>query len=309
MNKSQVVNWTTNVRKRNLKATVEKGKKPHHFLDFLFLANDRDQRLLEGNNNQSSNTTSKTTRKTTSRTKQGKKTASKKQNGFKKTRSYTNQKGGKTRQAKKQAVIEQTNPQVNFERAFNPATPLNMTMQQYSTPIAHGHMMNYAPMQQSFIPHFHPGPYLATRQITPPRFQQCHPPIEVVSNPSHQRPHLDTKEISPIPISEFHKMSESTAMEIDHEAEVINEYTQDGLISTPPRCEVDDMLWGVELDSDISIKDVFRDSFSDVEPIDGVVSMDEGDGKDNKNDSITESDVLQLFNDDDDDLEMFKIEV
>ena len=40
---SQVVNWTTNVRKRNLKATVEKGKKPHHFLDFLFLADHRDK--------------------------------------------------------------------------------------------------------------------------------------------------------------------------------------------------------------------------------------------------------------------------
>ncbi|GFH55132.1 hypothetical protein CTEN210_11608 [Chaetoceros tenuissimus] len=40
---SQVVNWTTNVRKRNLKATVQKGKKPHHFLDFLFLADHRDK--------------------------------------------------------------------------------------------------------------------------------------------------------------------------------------------------------------------------------------------------------------------------
>lgn len=33
---SQVVNWTTNVRKRNRKATCEQRKKPHHFLDFLF---------------------------------------------------------------------------------------------------------------------------------------------------------------------------------------------------------------------------------------------------------------------------------
>jgi hypothetical protein len=41
---TQVVNWTTNVRKRNLKATVEGGKKPHHFLDFLFLAEDREKR-------------------------------------------------------------------------------------------------------------------------------------------------------------------------------------------------------------------------------------------------------------------------
>lgn len=38
------MNWTTNVRKRNLKATVEKGKKPHHFLDFLFLADNREKR-------------------------------------------------------------------------------------------------------------------------------------------------------------------------------------------------------------------------------------------------------------------------
>mmetsp|Transcript_15187 Transcript_15187/g.22549 ORF Transcript_15187/g.22549 Transcript_15187/m.22549 type:complete len:1052 (+) Transcript_15187:210-3365(+) len=42
---SQVVNWTTNIRKRSLKATVENGKKPHNFLDFLFLAEDRDKKL------------------------------------------------------------------------------------------------------------------------------------------------------------------------------------------------------------------------------------------------------------------------
>ena len=33
------------MRKRNLKATVEGGKKPHHFLDFLFLAEHRDKKL------------------------------------------------------------------------------------------------------------------------------------------------------------------------------------------------------------------------------------------------------------------------
>ena len=40
---SQVVNWTTNVRKRNRKATLS-GKKPHHFVDFVFLAQDRDDK-------------------------------------------------------------------------------------------------------------------------------------------------------------------------------------------------------------------------------------------------------------------------
>ena len=41
---SQVVNWTTNVRKRNRKATCQGGKKPHHFIDFLFLVHDRETR-------------------------------------------------------------------------------------------------------------------------------------------------------------------------------------------------------------------------------------------------------------------------
>ena len=42
---TQVVNWTTNIRKRNLKGTVEFGKKPHHFLEYLFLATDREKRM------------------------------------------------------------------------------------------------------------------------------------------------------------------------------------------------------------------------------------------------------------------------
>jgi hypothetical protein len=41
------VNWATNIRKRNLKGTVERGKKPHHFLDFLFLAVHREKEMLE----------------------------------------------------------------------------------------------------------------------------------------------------------------------------------------------------------------------------------------------------------------------
>lgn len=45
---SQVVNWTTNVRKRNLKATCRGSKKPHHFIDFLFLKQDRESRLGGG---------------------------------------------------------------------------------------------------------------------------------------------------------------------------------------------------------------------------------------------------------------------
>lgn len=44
LTQSQVINWTTNVRKRNRKATCQNGKKPHHFIDFVFLAHDRERR-------------------------------------------------------------------------------------------------------------------------------------------------------------------------------------------------------------------------------------------------------------------------
>lgn len=40
LSQTQVVNWTTNIRKRNRKATCQGGKKPHHFIDFLFLKQD-----------------------------------------------------------------------------------------------------------------------------------------------------------------------------------------------------------------------------------------------------------------------------
>lgn len=51
LDQSQIVNWTTNVRKRNMKATCEGLKKPHHFIDFLFLAQDRDNRTRQQNKN------------------------------------------------------------------------------------------------------------------------------------------------------------------------------------------------------------------------------------------------------------------
>lgn len=49
LTKRQVKTWVANVRKRNLKATIEREKKPHHFLDYLFLAVEREREVKVDN--------------------------------------------------------------------------------------------------------------------------------------------------------------------------------------------------------------------------------------------------------------------
>lgn len=308
--KSQVVNWTTNVRKRNLKATVEKGKKPHHFLDFLFLANDRDQKSLQGNQ---SVATSNNTEKPSVQKKKVKKASKKSQKTIKKTR-QTNGKGRKNQSFPDPASVQHTSIPGHLNPNWNPATPVNTMMQQYSTPLFSAPLSHRFPMQYSFVPYFHPGAYTATRQITPPRFQFGEANVMKIKSEKAVNPNYTENEISPIVFNDIHKDDWSLAMEIDvdtdfekdDEKEAINTLTQEALVSTPPRCEVDDMIWDFELESDVSMKDVFRDNNSERVSHGCDISMDEDD-LEQKNDFTTEDDVLKLFSSDGD-LDMLKIE-
>jgi hypothetical protein len=58
LNQTQIVNGTTNVRKRNRKATCDGAKNPHHFIDFLFLVHANPS---NGASSLSSNETKETT--------------------------------------------------------------------------------------------------------------------------------------------------------------------------------------------------------------------------------------------------------
>lgn len=321
LSRSQVINWTTNVRKRNLKATVEKGKKPHHFLDFIFLANDREMKALKGKDPEPD---VNGIRKLPAGKKKAKRAPAKKQQKVKNVKVTNKREKPPVSEASIKALsspaplpkLPDPGP-VNYRYAplpgpTIPGTPMNMIMQQYSTPIHSQTPWNYhAPIQPSFVPYFHPGANVTTRQVTPPRF-------ELQANMMNDAfgDYLDLKcaedAFSPITLNDMDKIDISTTgmendVKKDFEQEVLQEFTQDGLVATPPRSENDDMIWELELNSDISVKDVFKDSSNpEIEIFGCSLSMDTY--YDNKEGDITEDDVLDLFNIDDD-LDTLKIEI
>ena len=308
------MNWATNVRKRNRKATVEKGKKPHHYLDFLFLANDREMKALAG---EDSGPNSNASRKLPQSKKKAKKAPAKKQRKVKHVM-VTNKKE-KPPLSKPLPKLPAPGPvhyqytcMPGLESSAIPKTPMNAVMQQYSTPVHSECPWNYhAPMQQSFVPHFHPGAYATARQVTPPRFELEANMMDVTS-----RKEVNLKcaqdESSPIPLSDMQKIDIfDVEMDVDEkkdiEQEFLQEFTQDGLIPTPPRCEKDDMIWDLEFNPDINVKDVFEDSSKlKVETPGCSFPMDAADN--NKQEDITEGDVLDLF-DIDDKLDTLIIEI
>jgi len=45
LEKDQILSWATNARKRNRKGTLKHGKKPHHFIDYLYLAERKQKQM------------------------------------------------------------------------------------------------------------------------------------------------------------------------------------------------------------------------------------------------------------------------
>ena len=290
---SQVVNWTTNVRKRNLKATVEKGKKPHHFLDFLFLANDRDKKAAQNSEvNKAPHQKSDTKRKHTTMAMRKKSTVAR----------NPRKKSIMTHESPyNDPVNAQLSSATRYPTSLNPITPVTLMLQ-------HAQQGNInrsfqAPMKSCFVPQFQPGAYNSIRQITPPYFgQELNTPVYSTDV------ELD---ITPISLHENH--IDEIAMDIDtrkdNENELLRKITDEGLLSTPPRDEYDDdTIWDVAFASDVSMIDVFKEANTS-ESLSCAVSMDEKDDSTTTDISVTEAEMMSLLINDGDDFDMLKLEI
>ena len=325
---TQVVNWTTNVRKRNWKATTEKGKKPHHFLDFLFLADARDKCLGRGNYERSSQSidinpealrathlkpppgpkkthrwkkTLRTKQKTV-RTKQyiskGKTLSALKRAGFEKPSYFhtnnlnvdsTNTSGHdqkmnvatypthdmhlgaypmhniNTHNMNISAYAMPSNINVGTMNmpvaSFNNTYAMPMQMHGYHVPMHFSGGFNpYTCTSKAYGPYYHSAPYPCSSYVTPQRYkdQGFEPRTEEVEkSPVNYLPpkviklHQKTgkaQEIAP------------DKQKMDLEGKLLKQITIEGLVSTPPRHEEDDMLWDLDNDSDVCMKDIFRPS-------------------------------------------------
>ncbi len=307
LTKSQVVNWTTNVRKRNLKATVEKGKKPHHFLDFLFLANDRDEKGGTNTQIQQSkvSSSSRVIKKAPPRKKKGKKATPKRQSKFQKA---SNSSSTNSKNDHDPIVLQNATIFGHLNDTLNPVTPISSCLHHFS-PSTVTTASFHAPMQGSFVPHFHPGAYTATRHFAPPRFDFQPNPFNVRSGTQDTELEFADIDLSPIPLCDIHKVNVPLTADIgakeDIDQEVMKLFTQEELVSTPPRHEEDDMLWDLELETDVNMKDVF--GCSNTESISCIISMDESDHNRNKHISLTDADMVTLLNGDDGELDMLNM--
>ena len=217
-----MVNWTTNVRKRNLKATVEKGKKPHHFLDFLFLADNRFKIVVAPAPGSAGKARSKP-----------RNALAKKGSALRKPpRAHHKLAPTKSNDSEQSiasastALSTMTVKASNLKSAFNfHFDPFNMGA--FETPRGVGEQLHIEPVPFNYhatqIPPFHPA--MAAPRVTPPRyypFPPIYPGLEAEMESRH----------SQIPTN--HSCSTLQEAHFDDDALLYN-VTKNGLVTTPTR--------------------------------------------------------------------------
>jgi len=290
---AQVVNWTTNVRKRNLKATVEQGKKPHHFIDFLFLADDREKRTIAPGNTatyEPKTPASSSRRKPrTAAPKKGTKKGAKGKKMLTSMNSYDSDNSAAAVSA------------VSAASSASIMTPLS-NVDPYPEPF------NFSTLFPSGqYPQFQPG-FVPPQVVTPPRF-----------NPNQYPSYGELPELAPIGMSlDWPGMDLTIATQpisgwttVDDTA-MLRELTQDGLVSTPTRRDSDESIDDNQLMAQLA--NVFRDREEEmerdhdflstsisIEELDDMMAIDDNDvmdllGEDLVNDlRMDEEDLMNDF--------------
>jgi len=274
-----VVNWTTNVRKRNLKATVEKGKKPHHFLDFLFLADNRFKLTIAPAPVSSGKGRSK------SRNELAKKGSAirkpvRAHHKLASTKSYDSEQSiASASTALSTMTVKASNAKSAFPFPFDP-----FNVGAFETPRGGGGEQpkiepvpfNYFATQ---IPPFHPG--LAAPRVTPPRyypFPLIYPSLEAGMCMEPPHPEIPTN----------HHWPTLQEASFDDDALLYN-VTKNGLVTTPTRRASEDDL-SIDLDDSqllAQLSDVFKER-----EYDDIMDVEANNDIDDASLSTTDLDVL-----------------
>ena len=248
-----MVNWTTNVRKRNLKATVEKGKKPHHFLDFLFLADNRERK----NSVQ-----------------------------FKSARRGRPQKKKKNDKARNSALNpfnactsltwnNSDDSSLSVSTVSSGLQDLNLkTKPSFDTPKTGIVTASQTPINVDYLstpgPRFHPG--FIVPKVTPPRNL-----VRPTNRPSttSQATIFPTSDLPPVNV--FLDWSVMDSASVDDEV-MLQEITKEGLVNTPQRrCSDDDITLsfdGSQLVDHISKIFIEQDDFDEVMHDENSIDID-----------------------------------
>jgi len=290
-----VVNWTTNVRKRNLKATVEKGKKPHHFLDFLFLADNRFKIVVAPAPGSAGKVRSKS-RNALAKKGSAIRKPPRAHHKLAPTKSYDSEQSVASAST---ALSTMTVKASNLKSAFNfHFDPFNMGA--FETPRGvGGEQPNIEPVPFNYfatqIPPFHPA--MAAPRVTPPRyypFLPIYPGLEAGMEPPH--PQIPTN----------HNWSTLLEVHSDDDALLYN-VTKNGLVTTPTRRASEDDLT-IDLD-DTQLMAQLSDVFKERE-YDDIMEVEANNDFDDASLSAADLDVLMAGVDkddlmDSDDIELF----